>query len=352
MISLTRKFSQLLAIILLTSTATLSYAKEKYTIAWTIYAGSMPLAYAQDTGILQKWGQKYDFDLEAIQLNDYIEAQTQFTAGTFDALIAISLDALTIPAASGVDTTAVMPLSTSAGSDGIIIRGINKTLKDLKGKSINLVELSGSHYMLIRALEKIGLSEKDVTIVNTSDADITAIFEDPNAQVVATWKPQLTEILTQYPDSNLVFDSADIYGEIVDVMAVRTETLNKNPNLGKAISGAWYEVLSIMQNEKHPKHLEMMKFMASGLNTDIAGLKNQLNTIDFFTPLKAKKFVTSPDFSSKLIEMTKFAFTHGLLGDQASSANFIGIETGEPKVVGSLNNVKLRFPTTWLELGQ
>ncbi|MBN2605936.1 MAG: ABC transporter substrate-binding protein [Thiotrichales bacterium] len=346
------KLSKLILITLLTSIATISFAKQKYTIAWTIYAGSMPLAYAQDSGILKKWGEKFGFDLEAVQLNDYIEAQTQFTSGSFDAVIAMSLDALTIPAASGVDTTALMPLSTSAGSDGIIIRGKNKTLKDLKGKKVNLVELSGSHYMLIRALEKAGMSEKDVTVENTSDADIAAIFEDKNAQVVATWKPQLTEILKQYPDSTLVFDSSDIYGEIVDVMAVKTKTLKNNPNLGKAIAGAWYEALSIMQNKQNPRHKEMMNFMSKELSTDAAGLENQLKTIDFFIPSKAKSFVTAPGFANKLKEMTKFSFNHGLLGDGAPSSDYIGIEMGTNKVVGNPNNIRLRFPTTWLEVAK
>ena len=55
----------------------------------------------------------------------------------------------------------------------IIVKGAD-TVKALKGRSINLVELSVSHYLLARALDMNGLSEKDVTLVNTSDADIAA----------------------------------------------------------------------------------------------------------------------------------------------------------------------------------
>lgn len=133
------------------SSASIAQAKETYKIAWTIYAGSMPLSYAQDNGILKKWGDKYGLDIQAVQMNDYIEAQTQFRLGGFAGSIAMSLDALTIPAAGGLDTTVVMPLSASNGSDGIVMRGKNKHMSDLKGQRINLVELSGSHYMLARA---------------------------------------------------------------------------------------------------------------------------------------------------------------------------------------------------------
>jgi len=82
--------------------------------------------------------------------------------------------------------------------------------------------------MLARALDTVGLSERDVNIINTSDSDIGSIFFDSSAESVATWKPQLSEILTQFPDTTLVFDSSDIAGEIVDQLIVHTALLKKN----------------------------------------------------------------------------------------------------------------------------
>jgi len=332
----------------LTATSISVQARDAYRVAWTIYAGSIPLAFAQDKGILKKWGDKYGFDLEAVQLNDYMEAQTQFTAGQFDAVIAISLDALTIPAASGVDTTAITLLSTSLGSDGIIMRGKNKTVADLKGKNINLVELSGSHYMLDRALAEAGMSEKDVNIINTSDADIGSVFASPETQVVATWKPQLSVILDQNPDSTLVFDSSDIPGEIVDVMAVHTDTLKKNPDLAKAINGAWFEVVA-MFDDKNPRHKELMDYAAATLQTTPASVNEQFSTMEFYTPAKAAEAVQSDHFRMIQTNMAKFSFDHGLFGDGAPDAGFVGIELGSGAVIGDKNNIKLRFPTTYLD---
>lgn len=322
-------------------------AKDKYKVAWTIYAGSMPLGYAQDKGILKKWGDKYGIDLEAVQLNDYVEAQNQFTAGGYDAVIAMSLDALTIPASAGVDTTAVLPLSNSVGSDGIVIRGKNKTLADLKGKRINLVELSGSHFLLARALDKAGLSERDVTIVNTSDADIGAVFKVAATEVVVTWKPQLSQILSQTLDTQLLFDSSAIRGEIVDVLITRTEALAKAPGLGAAIAGAWYEVMGML-SPSHPKHAEIMDYMATALATDAAGLKEQLDTIDFFTPERAAKLVTDPAYKATMNAMRTFAFDHGLFGQGGKTLDTVGIQMGSGDILGDAKNIKLRFPTTWL----
>ena len=37
------------------------------------------------------------------------------------------------------------------------------------------MELSVSHYLLARGLESVALSERDISVVNTSDADIAAL---------------------------------------------------------------------------------------------------------------------------------------------------------------------------------
>ena len=141
-----------------------------------------------------------------------------------------NMDALTIPAAGGVDSTAMIIGDYSNGNDGIVLKG-KSNLKDIKGQSVNLVELSVSHYLLARALETQGMSEKDVKTVNTSDADIVSAFTTPDVTAAVTWNPLLSEVVKQ-PDSHLVFDSSKIPGEILDLMVVKTDTLKAHPELG------------------------------------------------------------------------------------------------------------------------
>ncbi|RBW48551.1 putative urea ABC transporter substrate-binding protein [Marinobacter sp. F3R11] len=318
-----------------------------FRIAWTIYAGNMPLGYAEETGILDKWGDKYGIDVSAVQLNDYIEAQNQYTSGEFDGVIAITLDALTIPAASGVDSTAAVMLTASNGSDGIVMKGSGKSIEDLTGERINLVQFSGSHYLLARALDKYGMSERDVTVVNTSDADIIAAFQSPETQAVVTWKPQLSQVIEQNPDSTLLFDSADIPDEITDILLVHTETLKEHPELGYALAGAWFEVVSMLE-PGHPKRDEVIAHMAAAVGTDRAGFLKQMKTIDFYTREEAAELVTSDEFSSILGEISSFAWDKGLLGPSATSADFIGIEFDDGSTQGNEQNVKLRFPTSYM----
>ncbi len=70
-----------------------------------------------------------------------------------------NMDMLTIPSAGGVDSTALIVGDYSNGNDGVVLKGAGKKLADIKGQSVNLVELSVSHYLLARGLESVGLAE-------------------------------------------------------------------------------------------------------------------------------------------------------------------------------------------------
>src|SRR5690606_8625647 len=132
--------------------------------------------------------------IEVVQLNDYVESINQYTAGQFDGCAMTNMDALTIPAAGGVDSTVLIASDYSNGNDGLLIKGEGKTLADIKGMQVNLVELSVSHYFLARALETAGLSERDIKVVNTSDADIVSAIATDDVQSAAAWNPMLDEM--------------------------------------------------------------------------------------------------------------------------------------------------------------
>ncbi len=67
---------------LLASIPVAAEERDNFKLAWTIYAGWMPWKYADESGIMDKWADKYDIDVEITQINDYIESINQFTAGS------------------------------------------------------------------------------------------------------------------------------------------------------------------------------------------------------------------------------------------------------------------------------
>lgn len=322
--------------------------KRDFKVCWTIYAGWMPWEYAATSGIMEKWAKKYDIKVDVVQINDYIESINQYTAGGFDGCAMTNMDALTIPAAGGVDSTALIIGDFSNGNDGIVIKGKGKSLADLKGKPINLVELSVSHYLLARGLESVGLAERDIKVVNTSDADLVAAFASSGVQAVATWNPLLAEVAA-LPNVSKVFDSSKIPGEIIDLMVVNSKTLADNPALGKALTGAWYEVMSVM-SANTPAGKAAREHMAAVSGTDLAGYEAQLAaTRMFYTPADAVAFAKSPELPATMTKVAQFSFKHGLLGEGARSADAVGMSFANAKS-GDAANLKLRFDPSFMQM--
>ena len=108
-------------------------SRDSFRVCWSIYAGWMPWAYADKAGIVDKWADKYDIDIEVVQINDYIESVNQYTSGNMDGCAMTNMDALTIPAASGVDSTALLINDYSDGNDGIVLKG-SDDLADIEGR--------------------------------------------------------------------------------------------------------------------------------------------------------------------------------------------------------------------------
>ncbi len=321
-------------------------AKTVFNIGWSIYAGWMPWPYAQSAGLVKKHADKYGITINIIQVNDYIESINQYTAGKLDGVTVTNMDALTIPAAGGKDTTALIIGDYSNGNDGIVSKTA-KTVSELKGQTINLVELSVSHYLLARALDSAGLKLSDVKTINTSDADIVSAFNTPEVTNVVTWKPQLSEV-SKVKGATEVFNSSKIPSEILDLLVVDTATLGGNPNFGKALVDIWYETMAIMsgQDDAGKKAREEMGKLSG---TDAAGFEEQVSTTAMYYKAEdAVKLANDPALIETMDKVRKFSFDHGLYGPSATSVDAIGIAFAGDKTLGDAKNIKLRFDPTYM----
>src|SRR3954462_4362753 len=114
----------LLATLGLAAQPALAAPKTTFKVAWSIYVGWMPWPYAQESGILKKWADKYGISIELTAINDYVESLNQYTAGAFDGVVVTNMDTLSIPSAGGVDTTAILMGDYSNGNDAVILKSI------------------------------------------------------------------------------------------------------------------------------------------------------------------------------------------------------------------------------------
>ncbi len=332
----------------LTASPAAAQAKSDFKVAWSIYVGWMPWGYASDAGIVQKWADKYGLSIEVTQFNDYVESINQYTAGGYDAVTVTNMDALSIPAAGGVDTTAVIVGDFSAGNDAVFVKDAT-SLADIKGRDVNLVEFSVSHYLLARALDSVGLSEVDVKVINTADPDMVGAFQTADVTAMVTWNPMVSEIAA-LPGATKVFDSAQIPGEIIDLMVANTQVLTDNPDFGKALAGIWYETVTLMASDT-PEGATARAAMGAASGTDQAGFEAQLAATQLFDkPADAVAFTTSPDLGKTMDLVRLFLFDKGLLGVGATSADAVGIALADGTILGDGTNVKLRFDSSFMQM--
>jgi NitT/TauT family transport system substrate-binding protein len=322
--------------------------KASFKVAWSIYAGWMPWDYANNSGIVKKWADAYGIDIKLVRM-DYLPSVEAYVAKQVDACVMTNMECLDMPAASGIDSTVLIVGDYSNGNDAILVRD-NLKINDLKGKDIILAELSVSHYLLARCLEMNGMKEADVKVINTSDSDIGPVFLANTAQkVVVTWNPMVMEI-EKAPGISKIFTSADIPGEIMDLMVVNTKTLETHPELGKALTGAWYEVMDIM-SKKGPETDKALSAMAKAAGCSLADYKTQLKTTAmFYTPGKAFKFASGEEIKKKMDFVRQFCFKHGLLGENAPNADVVGIKYPDGSIQGDPRNIALRFDTQYMKM--
>jgi NitT/TauT family transport system substrate-binding protein len=148
----------------------------------------------------------------------------------------------------------------------------------------------------------------------------------------------------------MLFDSSDIPGEIIDMMVVNTETLEANPDFGRALVGAWYELMGIMSSDTE-EGIAARTAMAEASGTDLAGYEAQLaSTQMFYDPAEAVAFVESEALPETMVTVAEFLFEQGILGEGAPSADFVGVEYPGGVVTGDPQNVQLRFDTTFMQM--
>ena len=338
-----------LAIAMVSPTA--QAATPTFTVGWSVYAGWNPYFYMQKSGILKKWADKYGIAIK-VQRFDYAASLDSFVAKNIAACTMTNMEALDMPAAAGVDSTAIIVGDYSNGNDAVLVRnGLN--FATLPGKPIMLVQKTVSEYLLERGMVLNGQQAQlsKLRLINTSDSDIAAAFlNNKSNQAVVTWKPLVSQIATD-KSVHEIFDSSKIPGEILDLLVIRSELLNQpdGQKFAKAITGAWYETIQ----QVAAGQANAIKYSAAASGDSIDSYKEQLKTTALFvSPSSAVSFSNSPDLQAKMDLVRKFCFSHGLLGQGIKSVDDVAIAYPNGAVQGKKDRVRLRFNSSYMLAAQ
>lgn len=212
-----------------------------------------------DIATTQGYFEKHGVEVELIWM-EYVASMDAFAAGQVDGVSVAHVDALVMNS-TGARNLMILLNDYSNGNDKLIARPGIESVADLKGKKVAEEVGLVSHLMLIKALEANGLTEADVTIVNTPNHQAPQVFASGDVDAVCAWQPSSGQALKAVAGAKELFTSKDVPGLIYDALVVSPASLISRREDWKKVMLAWEDVVTYMRDPANKE--EMLKILGA-----------------------------------------------------------------------------------------
>lgn len=252
-------------------------------IGTNVWIGSEPLYLARELGHL---------DPKAVQLVEYPSASDVLRAFRNQAIdgMVISLDELFGLAVDGLKPKIILVVDVSHGADVVVGRAGMRTMNDLKGRRVAVESGALGAFVLSRALALNGMEPSDVNIVHLETNEQPSAFEKGEVDGAVTFDPYRDRLLQA--GATILFDSTEIPGEIVDLVAVRATAIEQHPSAIQVLLGGWFLAIDYLKREPEDAARRMgirqqttgKQFLQALQGLHIPSREENLNMLDGATP--------------------------------------------------------------------
>jgi NitT/TauT family transport system substrate-binding protein len=244
---------------------------------------------AWQVGIEKGWFKEAGVDVQ-FEWFDYSASLDAYSAGKIDAVGLTNGDALVIGATGGKSVIYLIN-DYSDGNDMVIAKAGIKSVKELKGKKVGVELGFVDHLLLLNALEKVGMQESDVTLVNSPTNELPQVLASGDVDAVAVWQPNSNMALKLLPGSKSIYNSSDAPGLIYDALGVNPSSLAAHKADWQKVAKVWYRIVNYIYDPK--THADAVKIMAARV-----GLKPEA-----YEPLlKGTKILTLPEAKAAFVK--------------------------------------------------
>lgn len=200
-----------------------------------------------DSGKMGPLEEKWGVDL-VVKDTDYDSCITLFVNGNVDAACLTNIDSLA-PSVTR-KAVAILPTSTSAGADALLVQPTIAAVQDLKTLKVRGLASSVSEYAFDKCLESLGEKVSDYTFESLDPVQVGVVLQSGEIEAGVTWNPVVMETLKAKPDLKRLFDSSLIKGHIVDMVVASRESLAKEggKEAACALADTYYSVCKLMEN--------------------------------------------------------------------------------------------------------
>jgi len=292
-----KKILQTLLLTVVATTSFMAQAAQPLKIGYSDWPGWV----AWEVAIEKGWFKGAGVDVK-FEWFDYVASMDAFAACKLDAVPMTNGDAL-VTGSTGAQSVMIIINDYSNGNDMIVAKPGIKNVKGLKGKKIGVEVGFVSHLLLLDALEKVGLSESDVELVNVPTNETPQVLASGDVDAIVAWQPSSGQALTQVPGSTAVYTSKDAPGLIYDVLAVSPSSYASRKADWEKVTKVWYKTVDYIYDPKTQG--DALKIMAARVGLKADEYKPILDGTKILSLKEAKKAYTKADGFKSIYGSTK-----------------------------------------------
>lgn len=297
-----------------------------FSLAWSEYPSWSVFGVAHEMGLIDgdegKMGtieERHNVDI-VLKEAGYDSCLNMFTSKNCDAVCMTNMDALIV--SPNRDGVAILPTSTSNGADACIVVGIDN-LEQLKEHKVYGLKGTVSEYCFARCIEEAAkregkdykLSDFQFTNQDPGAAAVAMAQKQDTHQAIMVWNPFVLQTLNERADAKVLFDSSEIPGEIVDMVVVGRDVMDKPGavDFAAAVVDTFYAMnVELAKPETGDKALVELgrKFSQLGLED----MRKVVEQTQFYKDVdEGMALMLSEDFKETMKTVEKFCKEQGLV---------------------------------------
>ncbi len=219
---------------------------------------------AWEVGVEKGWFEEAGVEV-SFEWFDYVASMDAYAAGQLDAVCMTNGDAL-VTGATGRRSTMAIINDFSNGNDMIVAQPGIGSVAELAGKKVGVEIGFVGHLLLLRALEKSGLTEDDVELINVRTNETPMVLASGEVDAIVAWQPSSSQSLQMVPGSTSIYSSANDPGLIYDTLAIAPESLNRYREEWGKVADVWYRIVDFINDPV--TRLDALEIMAARVGVE------------------------------------------------------------------------------------
>jgi NitT/TauT family transport system substrate-binding protein len=272
-------------------------AAAQLTLGYSDWPGWAAWQVAIDKGWLKEAGLDIKFNWF-----DYSASMDAFAAGKIDGDCVTNGDAL-VTGAGGARNVMILVTDYSNGNDMIVAKPGIKSMQDLRGRKIGVEIGLVDHLLLLDGLKKAGLSQNDVTLVNSKTNETPQVLASGQVDAIGAWQPNSGMAMKALPGSRPIYTSAQAPGLIYDVLIVSPSSLTAHRADYLKLIHLWDRIVTYINDPKTQD--DAISIMAARVGLTAAQYKPLLAGTHLLDVAEAKKVFTKADGLASLYGPSK-----------------------------------------------